>query len=151
MIVVLNMIDEAEKEGIRIDAERLSEILGVPVVKTSAVRGVGIEELKREILKGGRVPRAFRGNLEDIIRTTEKIAREVTVAEKPEKSEIEEAFDEVFMDKHLGIPIFLSFMWMMFVFTYSVAQPLNDLLSITFDAMASLHCQLRRLVFLYAR
>jgi len=137
MIVVLNMIDEAEKEGIRIDAERLSEILGVPVVKTSAVRGVGIEELKREILKGGRVPRAFRGNLEDIIRTTEKIAREVTVAEKPEKSEIEEAFDEVFMDKHLGIPIFLSFMWMMFVFTYSVAQPLNDLLSITFDAMAS--------------
>jgi len=137
MIVVLNMIDEAEKEGIRIDAERLSEILGVPVVKTSAVRGVGIEELKREILKGGRVPRAFRGNLEDIIRTAEKIAREVTVAEKPEKSEIDEAFDEVFMDRHLGIPIFLSFMWMMFVFTYSVAQPLNDLLSVTFDTMAS--------------
>lgn len=137
MIVVLNMIDEAEKEGIRIDAERLSEILGVPVVKTSAVRGVGIEELKREILKGGRVPRVFRGNFEDIIRTAEKIAREVTVAEKPEKSEIDEAFDEVFMDRHLGIPIFLSFMWMMFVFTYSVAQPLNDLLSVTFDTMAS--------------
>ncbi len=43
MIVALNMMDEAKKEGICIDEEQLSSILGVPCVKVSAVtkRGVG--------------------------------------------------------------------------------------------------------------
>ncbi|WP_290723563.1 ferrous iron transport protein B [Archaeoglobus sp.] len=137
MVIALNMIDEAEKERIRIDTKKLSEIIGVPVIKTSAVKGVGIEELKREILRGGSVPKVFSGDLQDIIRMAEKIAREVKVVEKLEKPEIDEALDEVFMDRHLGIPIFLSFMWMMFMFTYSVAQPLNDLLSFCFDGLAS--------------
>jgi len=45
MVVVLNMADEAEHKGIRIDREKLSEILGVPVVLTVASRGVGLREL----------------------------------------------------------------------------------------------------------
>ncbi len=137
MIIALNMIDEAEKEGIRIDEERLSEILGLPVVKTSAVRGEGIEELKKEILKGGKVPKVFRGSLEEKIELAGRIAREVAKSEKVWVSEIDEAFDEVFMDKHLGIPIFLSIMWMMFVFTYTIAEPFNSLLGKIFDTLAS--------------
>ncbi len=45
MVVVLNMADEAEHKGIRIDREKLSEILGVPVVFTVASRGMGLREL----------------------------------------------------------------------------------------------------------
>ena len=43
MIVALNMMDEAKKEGICIDEEQLGNILGVPCVKVSAAtkRGVG--------------------------------------------------------------------------------------------------------------
>lgn len=43
MIVALNMMDEAHKEGICIDHEQLSSILGVPCVKVSAStkRGIG--------------------------------------------------------------------------------------------------------------
>ncbi|MBV5278143.1 MAG: ferrous iron transport protein B [Campylobacteraceae bacterium] len=43
MIVALNMMDEAHKEGIYIDHEQLSSILGVPCVKVSAStkRGIG--------------------------------------------------------------------------------------------------------------
>jgi len=89
MIIVLNMIDEAEKNGIRIDEKKLSEITGVPVVKTSAVKGVGVEELKREILRGGGIPRTFPCDLQEIIRIAERIAKDVTVVEKFEKTEIE--------------------------------------------------------------
>jgi len=53
------------------------------------------------------------------------------------KRKLREALDEVFMDRHLGIPIFLSFMWMMFTFTYSVAQPLQEFLESGFDFLAS--------------
>jgi len=45
MVVVLNMADEAEHKGIRIDRQKLSEILGVPVVFTVASRGMGLREL----------------------------------------------------------------------------------------------------------
>ncbi len=45
VIVALNMSDVAEKRGIRINAETLSKMLGVPVVKTVGSRGRGVEEL----------------------------------------------------------------------------------------------------------
>jgi len=45
MIVVLNMIDEAEKKGIKINENKLSEILGVPVVRSIGRKGTGVYEL----------------------------------------------------------------------------------------------------------
>lgn len=48
-IVVLNMIDVAEKKGMRIDVGLLERQLGVPVVKTHASRGVGIDQLKETL------------------------------------------------------------------------------------------------------
>ena len=51
VIVVLNMNDEAVKEGIIIDAQQLSNILGVPCIKTSASTKEGIEDLKKSIVE----------------------------------------------------------------------------------------------------
>jgi ferrous iron transport protein B len=51
VVVTLNMMDEAEKEGIEIDEKQLSAILGVPVIKTSANTGEGIEALKKAIIE----------------------------------------------------------------------------------------------------
>ncbi len=50
VVVALNMIDEAKKEGIEIDEKQLSKILGVPCIKTSASTGEGVEELKHAII-----------------------------------------------------------------------------------------------------
>lgn len=51
MVVALNMVDLAEKKGIEIDAARLSQILGVPVIPTIATHGRGIKELVHTALK----------------------------------------------------------------------------------------------------
>ncbi len=45
IVIALNMSDEAQKEGIEIDAPYLSQLLGVPAVKVSAVTKMGIDEL----------------------------------------------------------------------------------------------------------
>ena len=45
MIVALNMIDLAERDGTHIDAAQLSTILGLPVIETVAVRRRGLAEL----------------------------------------------------------------------------------------------------------
>ncbi len=50
VIVALNMIDEADKEGIVIDEKQLSLILGVPCIKVSSLTKEGIEELKETIV-----------------------------------------------------------------------------------------------------
>lgn len=48
-LVCVNLMDEAERRGIRVDLEKLSRLLGAPVVGTSAGRGEGLEELKAAV------------------------------------------------------------------------------------------------------
>ncbi len=50
MILVLNMDDEAEKEGINIDANLLSRTLGVPCVKVSSTTKEGVTQLLDTII-----------------------------------------------------------------------------------------------------
>lgn len=45
-IIALNMMDQARSRGIQIDADRLSELMGVPVVSTIAVQSGGDQELR---------------------------------------------------------------------------------------------------------
>jgi len=45
VIVALNMIDEAEHKGVKIDVEELETLLGVPVIPTVAVSGEGLKDL----------------------------------------------------------------------------------------------------------
>src|SRR5437870_2348098 len=49
VVVALNMIDLAEKQGIKIDVHRLTRRLGVPVVPLQANKGIGLERLKEAI------------------------------------------------------------------------------------------------------
>jgi len=50
IVIALNMSDEAQKEGIEINSEYMSELLGVPCVKVSAVTKEGIEELLEAVI-----------------------------------------------------------------------------------------------------
>ena len=51
MVIALNMIDVAESRGIEIDADRLSQLLGVPVVPIVARTGKGLDQLFAAIVK----------------------------------------------------------------------------------------------------
>ncbi|HYF01372.1 MAG TPA: ferrous iron transport protein B [Planctomycetota bacterium] len=59
VVVALNMADEAEAKGVKIDVARLSERLGVPVVPTVATRGEGLDALRRAIAQVLREPSRF--------------------------------------------------------------------------------------------
>jgi ferrous iron transport protein B len=55
LVISLNAIDETEQQGLKIDARRLSALLGVPVVEHAAPLNRGIEELKEALgrMSGG--------------------------------------------------------------------------------------------------
>ena len=56
MIVVLNMMDEAEKAGIHVDTEQLSTILGVEVIPTVATHGKNTGSIIPAVINAARVP-----------------------------------------------------------------------------------------------
>ncbi|WP_232215810.1 ferrous iron transport protein B [Archaeoglobus veneficus] len=130
MVIALNMLDEARKRGIEIDAKKLEEILGVPVIETIAVEKKGIEELKKALFS----PAVCRLRVENRLKLAEQIAKQVV--EKKEAFTYLDAIDEVFTDPLFGIPVFFSVMWMVFRFTYDVASPLVNAVDLAFSLLA---------------
>ncbi len=51
MVISLNAIDETAKKGIWIDSTGLSQALGIPVIESIAVNGIGTNQLKAAISK----------------------------------------------------------------------------------------------------
>ena len=51
MVLCLNMMDEAKRKGIQIDIQKLSSILGIPVIPAIATTGKGLRELFWSVLK----------------------------------------------------------------------------------------------------
>ena len=49
MVVALNFMDEAEKEGLRIDVDLLSDLIGCPVIATVATKHVGLSDVRAAI------------------------------------------------------------------------------------------------------
>ena len=70
VILVLNLMDEAKRNGISVDTDRLSALLGLPVVPTSATSKKGISDILPRIHTGQAAP-VFQ------IRYTEKIEQAV--------------------------------------------------------------------------
>jgi ferrous iron transport protein B len=60
VVVALNMIDLAERDGLVIDPSALSQTLGVPVIPTVAVRRRGLTELTAAIAEAEAHPESIR-------------------------------------------------------------------------------------------
>jgi len=77
LIAVLNMADEAEKQGIEIDTKTLSEITGVPVLLTSATLGKNIPEiipLATQQARVGTYQVSYDRHIEAAVRTLMRIS-----------------------------------------------------------------------------
>lgn len=48
-VLCLNLCDEAERNGVFIDEQKLSRLLGIPVVKCCAIKKQGVDKLKRAV------------------------------------------------------------------------------------------------------
>lgn len=57
MVIALNMMDEVEKNGDKIDAHKLEEKTGIPVIPISALREKGLDELMAKAYDASKKPR----------------------------------------------------------------------------------------------
>lgn len=84
-VVCVNLIDEARRHGIEVDDRGLAKQLGVPVVKTAARQGEGMQELLAAIhdVATGTVvctPRRMRPRLPELERAISRLAAEIDEA-----------------------------------------------------------------------
>ncbi len=79
MVISLNMLDEAKRKGITIDHTRLSAELGVPVVPTIAVRGIGVKEAASRAIEAGmkKTPPSAPVYSADVEEVIEELARKL--------------------------------------------------------------------------
>jgi len=78
MVAALNIVDQAEARGIRVDVERLEEILGCPVIPTVATRGAGLDTLMGAVMRRTSHPTPIRARLrysEDVEAAIGKLER----------------------------------------------------------------------------
>lgn len=65
VVIALNMMDVVEKAGDKIDEKELQKRLGVPVVKISALKREGLDELMDAAIEVSKKPRTGRTVLEE--------------------------------------------------------------------------------------
>jgi len=51
MVIALNQIDMAKRKGIQIDIDKLQKLLGIPVIPTVAINGIGVDKLLEKAIE----------------------------------------------------------------------------------------------------
>jgi ferrous iron transport protein B len=144
MLLVLNMIDIARRQGTDIDLEKLSAELGVPVVTSTAVRRGGTDELLRRM--DGLVTNpatTFAQNtwsapsiadLRSAQREADRIIR-FAVGKPRRPDTLTSRVDAVLLHPVAGLLILLFLLFIMFQAVFAWARPLMDLISSGFDRL----------------
>jgi len=141
MVVALNMSDEAEALGIKIDETRLSELLKVPVIKTEGRHGKGVKELlsailtahhKKLIPKLSMLPVQSVANPEpstfDFTRLAQGLAKEVSQKSLIPKRNLSDFLDRFLLHPVLGIFFFFLIYYLVFKMVFDLSLPFVEFL-----------------------
>lgn len=130
MILCVNLMDEAERAGIRIDGVRLSALLEVPVVLMAAGRKRGIDTLLC-VLQEPFTTKKWEKEC-DSIKTAEEIALECV-----DKSDVNEAwrtkFDRLLVSPFVGFAVFILLLLGILWLTVIGANIPSGMLEMLFD------------------
>ncbi len=139
VIVALNMIDLAERDGVKIDVPRLTALLGVPVVTTRATRKAGRESLVAkidEVLKAmppGVVVTEPVHDLRALQREARRIADETMV--EPAMNKFTRAMDGVLLHPVAGVMVLIAVLFVVFQAVFAWATPLMDAIDAGFASL----------------
>jgi ferrous iron transport protein B len=128
MVIALNMVDMAERDGLKIDTAALARELGTPVIPTVAVRKRGLdlltEALATLVASGAPTPQSaeFDAEIGHFQREARRIAG-VAIVQQPRGRAFTRTIDRVVLHPVIGPILLLAILFVMFqaVFAWSEA------------------------------
>ena len=145
VIVCVNLLDEAEKKGIEVDLEKLSKLLGVPVVGTianktktlkvlmNAIYSEVTNDIQHEVSSSIFSEEYYSMSDEDkvtyLISKAEEIRKEVCTYFDTKYNSRTRKIDKILTSKKFGIPIMIVFLALIFWITITGANYPSKLLS----------------------
>ncbi len=152
IIVILNMLDVAEQQGLTLTPGKLEEQLGLPVISMVASRKQGVSELKAAMVNDSEASRAPRSEETDPENQDAEVGQQLTdpmlrryhksrqlvngvVEVSPTRHSLSERLDSVVLNRWLGVPIFLLMIYLMFTFAVNFGAIFIDFFDILFAAV----------------
>ncbi len=149
VIVALNMADKLEEKGLSIDEKKMEEMLGTKVIKISALKETGIEELIKEIdkpikRKENKVIPEYLSKDYDIEKYEEIVNQkysfisrvvETCIKKKKRPEAISDRLDKIFLNRWLASPIFIIIMFLIYYLSVGIVG--NFTVDLVGDAVGS--------------
>ena len=143
VVVALNMVDLAERDGLTLDPAALSRELGVPVVPTVAVRKRGLDVLRHELTLAvdgneARTLRASDGSVHEDIATLQRRARAISAAATLHETPVRRwthMLDAVALHPVFGPILLVTLLFVMFQAVFSWSEVPISLIEDAFKAL----------------
>lgn len=142
MVVSLNLSDVARARGLKINVDKLSELLGVPVVETVAIKAAGINNVCQEVKKlsagfGAKTTTLQAQDvaaLESVLDNLDSQAlydevERVLNASLEQKMQLpswHKTLDNIVLHPIFGLPILLLILLLVFQAVYAWSEPVMD-------------------------
>ena len=134
VVLCVNLIDEANRRGIRIDRESLADRLSVPIVFTSAGREEGLDLLLQTIYEtADDASRRPLSRWDDEIDGAYDIARACVTRTGEEKEKFRRKVDRLLVSRRFGVPFLILILLMIIWLTVWGANYPGGLLECMFD------------------
>ena len=131
-VVALNMIDLAERDGLTLDAQRLSEALGVPVIPTVAVRRRGLDDLRAALSSAVTQQKPVAADVPQIsaadLRARAHAAAASAIVGETQERQITRTIDGVVLQPIAGPILLFATLFAMFQLVYAAAEAPVDLI-----------------------
>lgn len=133
-VLMLNMMDEAEQLGVKINTKQLAEELNFPVTLVSAKRGQGFpqaKELLTQTLQNSAPCELSKiqnmlAQDDAVADTAERLMSKSVIMPMVLERKTTEIIDRVLLHPLLGLPLFFLFMFLVFQAIYTLGAPLQD-------------------------
>ncbi len=110
-VVCVNLVDEAQKQGITVNTRKLSRLLGVPVVRTVARKKLGLDALLQHIAaQASQIPPLVPQTWEDPVFHAQQLAAQC-VSYDTGGENWRSQLDRILVSRRRGIPIMLCLLF----------------------------------------
>jgi ferrous iron transport protein B len=149
ILLVMNMLDVAQQQGITVSANKLADKLQIPVIEMIASKKRGVDELRSELSRKinsapetvskneSQRPSASTASEEKLLQRYHQSRQLINgvVEVSPTHHSLSERIDTVVINRWLGIPFFLLMIYMIFTIAVNLGAVFIDFFDILFDAV----------------